>query len=154
PDGQVLIDGVPVTELSRAALSRAVGLVPQKPYLFSGTIGENLRFGDPEARDDQLWDALDTAHATEFVAERTTGTGDQARTGVDPRVSQGGADGSGWQRQRLGTARTLRARPRVYGFVDPFSALDVTTDAKVRAGLAEYTQGATTLIVAQRISTI
>src|SRR5699024_4652752 len=89
-DGQVLIDGVPVTELSRAALSRAVGLVPQKPYLFSGTIGENLRFGDPEARDDQLWDALDTAQATEFVAERTTGTGDQARTGLESGVSQGG----------------------------------------------------------------
>ena len=153
-DGQVLIDGVPVTELSRAALSRAVGLVPQKPYLFSGTIGENLRFGDPEARDDQLWDALDTAQATEFVAERTTGTGDQARTGLESGVSQGGTNVSGGQRQRLCIARTLAARPRVYVFDDSFSALDVTTDAKVRAGLAEYTQGATTLIVAQRISTI
>ena len=153
-DGQVLIDGVPVTELSRAALSRAVGLVPQKPYLFSGTIGENLRFGDPGASDDQLWDALDTAQATEFVAERTTGTGEKTRAGLESGISQGGTNVSGGQRQRLCIARTLAARPRVYVFDDSFSALDVTTDAKVRAGLAEHTRGATTLIVAQRISTI
>ena len=152
--GQVLIDGVEVTELSRATLSTAVGLVPQKPYLFSGTIGENLRFGDPGADDEQLWNALDTAQATEFVAERTTGSGNEARTGLDSGVSQGGTNVSGGQRQRLCIARTLVARPRVYVFDDSFSALDVTTDAKVRAGLAEYTQGATTLIVAQRISTI
>ena len=153
-EGQVLIDGVEVTELSRATLSAAVGLVPQKPYLFSGTIGENLRFGDPGASDDQLWDALDTAQATEFVAERTTGSGDQARTGLDSGVSQGGTNVSGGQRQRLCIARTLVARPRVYVFDDSFSALDVTTDAKVRAGLSDYTEGATTLVIAQRISTI
>src|SRR5699024_1285361 len=153
-DAQVLIDGVPVTELSRAALSRAVGLVPQKPYLFSRTIGENLRFGDPAARDDQLRDALHTARAAEVVAEGTAGTGDEARTGLVSGVSQGGANVSGGHRERLCIARTLAARPRVYVFVDSFSALDVTTDAKVLAGLAEYTQGATTLIVAQRISTI
>src|SRR5699024_12467467 len=108
----------------------------------------------PVARPDQLSDAPDTAAATEFVAERTTGTGDQARTGLECGGSQGGTAVSGGQRRRLCIARTLAARPRVYDFDDSFSALDVTTDAKVRAGLAEYTQGATTLIVAQRISTI
>ncbi|MFC7457649.1 ABC transporter ATP-binding protein [Brachybacterium sp. GCM10030267] len=152
--GQVLLDGVPVTELSRATISRTVGLVPQKPYLFSGTIGHNLRFGDPDATDAELWHALETAQATDFVAARTTGEGEQARTGLDSAVSQGGTNVSGGQRQRLCIARTLVAQPRVYVFDDSFSALDVTTDAKVREGLAERTRGATTIIVAQRISTI
>ena len=152
--GEILIDGVPVTSLTRATLSEAVGLVPQKPYLFSGTIAENLRFGDPTADDARLWAALDTAQATEFVAERTTGSGDAVKTGLASGVSQGGTNVSGGQRQRLCIARTLVAQPRVYVFDDSFSALDVTTDAKVRAGLAEYTRGATSLIVAQRVSTI
>ena len=152
--GQVLIDGVPVADLSRQSISAAVGLVPQKPYLFSGTIGHNLRFGDPTADDEQLWRALDVAQGTEFVADRTTGEGESAARGLDSSVSQGGTNVSGGQRQRLCIARTLVAAPRVYVFDDSFSALDVTTDAKVREGLARHTRGATTLIVAQRISTI
>ena len=152
--GQVLIDGVPVTDLSRQSISAAVGLVPQKPYLFSGTIGHNLRFGDPTADDEQLWHALDVAQGTEFVTDRTTGEGETAATGLDSAVSQGGTNVSGGQRQRLCIARTLVAAPRVYVFDDSFSALDVTTDAKVREGLAQHTRGATTIIVAQRISTI
>src|SRR5699024_2076629 len=152
--GEVLIDGVPVTQMARGAITEAIGLVPQKPYLFSGTIADNLRFGDPEASEDQLWAALDTAQATDFVVARTTGDGEYARSGLESSVSQGGTNVSGGQRQRLCIARALTARPRVYLFDDSFSALDVTTDAKVRAGLAEYTQGATTLIVAQRISTL
>ena len=152
--GQVLIDGVPVTDLARASISAAVGLVPQKPYLFSGTIAHNLRFGDPSADDDQLWRALDVAQGTEFVTDRTTGEGESAAKGLESSVSQGGTNVSGGQRQRLCIARTLVAAPRVYVFDDSFSALDVTTDAKVREGLAQHTQGATTIIVAQRISTI
>ncbi|WP_087485912.1 ABC transporter ATP-binding protein [Brachybacterium massiliense] len=152
--GQVLIDGVPVTDLSRQSISAAVGLVPQKPYLFSGTIGHNLRFGDPTADDERLWRALDVAQGTEFVTDRTTGEGETAATGLDSAVSQGGTNVSGGQRQRLCIARTLVAAPRVYVFDDSFSALDVTTDAKVREGLAQHTRGATTIIVAQRISTI
>ncbi|WP_010532908.1 ABC transporter ATP-binding protein [Brachybacterium squillarum] len=153
-EGQVLLDGVPVTRLDRATIARTVGLVPQKPYLFSGTIAENLRFGDPEAPDQALWEALDTAQATEFVADRTTGEGEAARHGLGSGISQGGTNVSGGQRQRLCIARTLVARPQVYVFDDSFSALDVATDAAVRAGLGPYTRGATTLIVAQRISTI
>ena len=152
--GQVLVDGVPVTELSRADLSAAVGLVPQRPYLFSGTVAENLRFGDPGASDDDLREALDVAQASGFVLDRTTGSGDAAASGLDSRIAQGGTDVSGGQRQRLCIARTLVAAPRVYVFDDSFSALDVTTDAKVRAALAEHTAGATVVIVAQRISTI
>ena len=153
-DGQVLLDGVPVTDLSRATISATVGLVPQKPYLFSGTIGHNLRFGDPSATDEQLWEALDVAQGTEFVKDRTTGTGEELALGLESSVSQGGTNVSGGQRQRLCIARTLVAAPRVYVFDDSFSALDVTTDAKVREGLATRTRGATTIIVAQRISTI
>ena len=152
--GQVLLDGVPVTDLARATISRVVGLVPQKPYLFSGTIAHNLRFGDPTADDDQLWRALDVAQGTEFVKDRSTGEGESAATGLESTVSQGGTNVSGGQRQRLCIARTLVAAPRVYVFDDSFSALDVTTDAKVREGLTRNTQGATTIIVAQRISTI
>lgn len=152
--GQVLLDGVPVTDLSRSTIARTVGLVPQKPYLFSGTIAENLRFGAPEADEETLWEALDVAQARSFVTDRSTGSGDDPRTGLDSSVSQGGTNVSGGQRQRLCIARTLVAKPRVFVFDDSFSALDVTTDAKVRAGLAEHTRGATTIIVAQRISTI
>ncbi len=152
--GQVLLDGVPVTDLARADISAAVGLVPQKPYLFSGTIAHNLRFGDPSADEKQLWDALEVAQGAGFVRERTTGEGDAVATGLESTVSQGGTNVSGGQRQRLCIARTLVAAPRVFVFDDSFSALDVTTDARVREGLAQHTRGATTIIVAQRISTI
>jgi ATP-binding cassette subfamily B protein len=152
--GQVLLDGVPVTELARADISAAVGLVPQKPYLFSGTIAHNLRFGDPTADDAQLWEALEVAQGDGFVRERTTGEGEDVARGLESTVSQGGTNVSGGQRQRLCIARTLVAAPRVFVFDDSFSALDVTTDAKVREGLASRTRGATTIIVAQRISTI
>ena len=152
--GEVLIDGVPVERLSRLEITRAVGLVPQRPYLFSGSVADNLRFGNPEATDAELWAALDTAQASEFVRERTTGEGEQARTGLDSAISQGGTNVSGGQRQRLCIARALVARPRVYLFDDSFSALDVTTDARLRAALAGYTEGATSIMVAQRVSTI
>nr|WP_221243835.1 ABC transporter ATP-binding protein [Micrococcus sp. TA1] len=152
--GEVLIDGVPVTEQARASLTAAVGLVPQKPFLFSGSVADNLRFGNPDATDAELWAALDTAQATEFVRERTTGEGEAARTGLDSAISQGGTNVSGGQRQRLCIARALVARPRVYVFDDSFSALDVTTDARLRQALTGYTRGATTIIVAQRVSTI
>ena len=138
----MLVDGVPVTELSRADLSAAVGLVPQRPYLFSGTVAENLRFGDPGASDDDLREALDVAQASGFVLDRTTGSGDAAASGLDSRIAQGGTDVSGGQRQRLCIARTLVAAPRVYVFDDSFSALDVTTDAKVRAALGQHTPAA------------
>ena len=152
--GQVLLDGVPVTDLARADISAAVGLVPQKPYLFSGTIAHNLRFGDPSADEKQLWDALEVAQGAGFVRERSTGEGEDVATGLESTVSQGGTNVSGGQRQRLCIARTLVAAPRVFVFDDSFSALDVTTDARVREGLAQHTRGATTIIVAQRISTI
>jgi ATP-binding cassette, subfamily B, multidrug efflux pump len=153
-EGTVLVDGVPVTEMSRDDLTEAVGLVPQKPYLFSGTVAENLRFGRPDATEPELWAALDTAQATEFVVDRTTGEGEHARTGLDSAVSQGGTNVSGGQRQRLCIARALAARPRIYLFDDSFSALDVTTDANLRAALTGYTEGATTIMVAQRVSSI
>ena len=153
-DGELLIDGVPVTRMSRGDITAAVGLVPQKPYLFSGTIADNLRFGDPDASEDQLWAALDTAQATDFVAARTTGDGENARTGLESSVSQGGTNVSGGQRQRLCIARALVARPRVYLFDDSFSALDVTTDANLRAALTGYTDGATMIMVAQRVASI
>ncbi|MGO1172749.1 MAG: ABC transporter ATP-binding protein, partial [Actinomycetaceae bacterium] len=153
-EGTVLIDGVPVPEMSRDALTTAVGLVPQKPYLFSGTIAENLRFGRPDATEDELWEALRTAQADDFVRDRTTGEGDSARSGLESAVSQGGTNVSGGQRQRLCIARALVARPRIYLFDDSFSALDVTTDANLRAALRGHTHGATTIMVAQRVATI
>ncbi|MEW1981962.1 ABC transporter ATP-binding protein [Citricoccus sp. NPDC079358] len=152
--GTVLIDGVPVAEMSRASLTEAVGFVPQKPFLFSGSVEDNLRFGKPDASESELWAALDTAQATEFVRDRTTGEGESAATGLDSAISQGGTNVSGGQRQRLCIARALVAKPRIYLFDDSFSALDVTTDARLRSALTGYTEGATTIMVAQRVSSI
>ncbi len=152
--GQVLIDGVPVTELARAELTRAVALVPQKPYLFSGTVAENMRFGAPDATEEEIWAALETAQAAGFVRERTTGEGETAAGGLDSRLSQGGTDVSGGQRQRLSIARALVARPRILLFDDSFSALDVATDARLRGALDATAAGTTRIVVAQRVATI
>ncbi|MFF4771383.1 ABC transporter ATP-binding protein [Microtetraspora fusca] len=144
--GEVLVDGVDVRELDPAALSRAVGLVPQSPYLFSGTIASNLRYGRPDATDEELWRALEVARAREFV-EAMPG-------GLDEPISQGGTNVSGGQRQRLAIARTLVHRPEIFLFDDSFSALDYATDARLRAALAEEITDATIVIVAQRVNTI
>jgi len=121
-------------------------VVPQNPYLFSGTIGSNLRFGRPEVEEDHLWHALDIAQAKGFVEEK--------KEGLDSPISQGGTNVSGGQRQRLSIARAIVTQPKVYLFDDSFSALDLTTDAKVRTALKSATKGATVIIVAQRVSTI
>ncbi|HXH36093.1 MAG TPA: ABC transporter ATP-binding protein [Plantibacter sp.] len=144
--GHVTIDGVPVSQLTRQQIAGVVGLVPQKPYLFSGTIASNLRFGRPDADDDELWSALQTAQAEDFVRAKSKMLNDG--------VAQGGTNVSGGQRQRLCIARALVAKPRVYLFDDSFSALDVSTDARLRAALGDSTADATVIIVAQRIATI
>ncbi|MFI9594929.1 ABC transporter ATP-binding protein [Nonomuraea sp. NPDC052265] len=144
--GDVLVDGVNVRDLDPAALARAVGLVPQAPYLFSGTVASNLRYGRPDATDEELWRALEIAQARAFV-EAMPG-------GLDEPVSQGGTNVSGGQRQRLAIARTLVHRPGIYLFDDSFSALDYATDARLRAALAEEITDATIVIVAQRVNTI
>ncbi len=144
--GAVTVDGQPVSSLTREQLAATLGLVPQRPYLFSGTIASNLRFGNTEASDDDLWAALRVAQSEEFVRAK--------EKQLDEPVSQGGTSVSGGQRQRLSIARALVAKPRVYLFDDSFSALDVATDARLRAGLPAATEGATKIIVAQRVSTI
>ena len=144
--GAVLIDGVDVRELDPATLSAAIGLVPQKPYLFSGTVASNLRYGKPNATEAELWQALEIAQAREFV-ERMEG-------GLDAKIDQGGTNVSGGQRQRLAIARAVVHQPVIYLFDDSFSALDYATDAALRAALAAETAHATVIIVAQRVSTI
>jgi len=144
--GSVLVNGVDVRELDPAKLSSLIGLVPQRPYLFSGTIASNLRYGNPDATDEELWRALEIAQAKDFV--------ERMPEGLDTPVSQGGTTVSGGQRQRLSIARALVHRPEIYLFDDSFSALDYATDARLRAALAEETSDATVLIVAQRVSTI
>ncbi|MFM9441904.1 ABC transporter ATP-binding protein [Streptomyces acidiscabies] len=145
-DGEVLVDGVPVAEIEPELLAKAVSLVPQKPYLFAGTVATNLRYGNPDATDEELWHALEVAQAKEFV-ERLEG-------GLNAPIAQGGTNVSGGQRQRLSIARTLVQRPEIYLFDDSFSALDYATDAALRAALARETAAATVVIVAQRVSTI
>lgn len=144
--GDVLIDGVPVSAFNRHQLAQLVGLVPQKPYLFSGTIASNLRFGNEFADDAQLWEALTTAQAADFVADKTNQ--------LEEGVAQGGTNYSGGQRQRLCIARALAAHPRIFVFDDSFSALDVATDARLRSALDETTGDSTVVVVAQRVSTI
>ncbi|MEU3496679.1 ABC transporter ATP-binding protein [Kitasatospora cineracea] len=144
--GEVLIDGVDVRELDPQKLSEIIGLVPQKPYLFSGTVASNLRYGKPEATDEELWQALETAQAKDFVQKFPEG--------LDAPIAQGGTNVSGGQRQRLAIARALVRRPEIYLFDDSFSALDYATDARLRAALSQETGDATVVIVAQRVSTI
>ena len=145
-EGEILIDGNPVTEFNRHQLAQLIGLVPQKPYLFSGTIASNLRFGNEDATDDELWEALRIAQADDFVTEKDNR--------LEERVAQGGTNYSGGQRQRLCIARALTVKPQIYVFDDSFSALDVATDARLRAALDESTGDATVIVVAQRVSTI
>lgn len=145
-DGRVLVDGEDVAAIDPQVLARTVGMVPQKPYLFAGTVATNLRYGNPDATDEELWQALEVAQAKEFV-ERLEG-------GLDAPVSQGGTNVSGGQRQRLAIARTLVQRPEIYLFDDSFSALDYATDAALRAALGRETAEATVVIVAQRVATI
>jgi ATP-binding cassette, subfamily B, multidrug efflux pump len=144
--GQVLVDGVDVRELDPAVMAETVGLVPQKPYLFSGTVASNLRYGKPDATDEELWRALEIAQARDFV--------EAMPEGLDAPIAQGGSNVSGGQRQRLAIARTLVRRPEIYLFDDTFSALDYATDARLRAALGRETEDATVVIVAQRVSTI
>jgi ATP-binding cassette subfamily B protein len=145
-EGTVLVDGVDVRQLDPVLLSATVGLVPQRPYLFSGTIASNLRYGRPEASDAELWRALEVAQAKDFV--------EALPEGLDAPVAQGGSNVSGGQRQRLAIARVLVAKPSVYVFDDSFSALDYATDAALRSALRAETADATVVIVAQRVSTI
>jgi ATP-binding cassette, subfamily B, multidrug efflux pump len=144
--GSVLIDGVDVRELDPELLWSHIGLVPQKPFLFTGTIASNLRYGRADATDDELWEALEVAQARDFVAAMPRGLGS--------RIAQGGTNVSGGQRQRLAIARALVKKPDVYLFDDSFSALDLATDARLRAALDPVIHDAAVVIVAQRISTI
>ena len=145
-EGEVLVGGEDVRGIDPKLLAGTVGMVPQHPYLFSGTVASNLRYGRPDASDDELWEALETAQAREFVTAMDGG--------LYASVGQGGNNVSGGQRQRLAIARVLVHRPRIYLFDDSFSALDYATDAALRAALSARTSDATVLIVAQRVSTI
>ena len=145
-EGRVAVGGVDVRDLSLEELWSRIGLVPQKPYLFSGTVATNLRYGNPEATDEELWDALRIAQAQDFVS-RMDG-------GLDAHIAQGGTNVSGGQRQRLAIARAIVKRPDIYLFDDSFSALDLATDARLRQALRPVTAHSTVVIVAQRVSTI
>jgi ATP-binding cassette subfamily B protein len=144
--GTVLVDGVDVRKLDPDTLWSKIGLVPQQAYLFSGTVRSNLLYGRPDATDEDMWAALDTAQAADFVREMPES--------LDAPIAQGGTNVSGGQRQRLAIARALLREPDLYLFDDSFSALDLTTDARLRRALRRRTTDATVLIVAQRVSTI
>ncbi|HAP77724.1 MAG TPA: multidrug ABC transporter ATP-binding protein [Acidimicrobiaceae bacterium] len=143
--GTVQMNGVDVRDLAPEVLWQRIGLVPQRPYLFGGTVASNLRYGKPDATDDEMWAALETAQAADFV---------RAMGGLEAHIAQGGSNVSGGQRQRLAIARALVRRPDVYVFDDSFSALDMATDARLRAALSTYAADAVQVVVAQRVSSI
>lgn len=145
-DGAVLVGGTDVRHLDPDALRAEIGLVPQRAYLFSGTVASNVRYGKPDATDDEVWDALRIAQADEFVRAMPQG--------LDTPIAQGGTTVSGGQRQRLAIARALVRRPSIYLFDDAFSALDLSTDARLRSALRPATTASAVIIVAQRVSTI
>jgi len=144
--GAVLVDGIDVRDLEPEHLWSRVGIVPQRPYLFSGTVASNLRYGNPDATDEQLWTVLEVAQAAEFVRAMPAG--------LDAPIAQGGTNVSGGQRQRLAIARLLVRAPQIYLFDDSFSALDLATDARLRAALRPVSETATVLVVAQRVASI
>jgi ATP-binding cassette subfamily B protein len=144
--GTIYVDGVDIRDFDPESLWERIGLVPQKAYLFSGTVADNLRYGKPNATEAEMWEALEIAQARDFVEEM----GD----GLDSEIAQGGTDLSGGQRQRIAIARALIRQPEVYLFDDSFSALDVATDARLRRALTPVTRDSTVLIVAQRVFTI
>jgi ATP-binding cassette subfamily B protein len=145
-EGTVKVGGVDVHDLDPNVLWSTIGLVPQRPYLFSGTVASNLQYGKPDATEAEMWEALDVAQASDFVRNMPGG--------LNARIEQGGTNVSGGQRQRLSIARALVRKPDIYVFDDSFSALDLTTDARLRAALVPYTRDAAVIIVAQRVSTI
>jgi ATP-binding cassette subfamily B multidrug efflux pump len=144
--GSVRIDGVDVREADAAQLWARLGVVPQRPYLFTGTVASNLRHGKPDASDEELWRALEIAQARDFV--------EAMPAGLNAPIAQGGTNVSGGQRQRLAIARAVIRNPSIYIFDDSFSALDLSTDARLRAALKPHTRQSTVIIVAQRVSTI
>ena len=144
--GSVLIGDVDVRDLAPEVLWSRIGLVPQRPYLFSGTVATNLRFGKPDATEEEIWEALTIAQAADFVRAMPEG--------LNSTINQGGSNVSGGQRQRLAIARALVHKPEIYLFDDSFSALDLSTDARLRAALAPHTTNSIVLLVAQRVSTI
>ncbi|BCW41918.1 multidrug ABC transporter ATP-binding protein [Arthrobacter sp. StoSoilB3] len=144
--GSVRMDGVDVRDLHPDLLWGHIGLVPQRPYLFSGTVRSNLQYGKPDATEDELWQALRVAQADDFVRGMDGG--------LDAAISQGGTNVSGGQRQRLAIARALVKQPELYIFDDSFSSLDTATDARLRQALKRHTNGATLVIIAQRVSSI
>jgi ATP-binding cassette subfamily B protein len=144
--GQVLIDGVDVREREPEELWARIGMVPQRSYLFTGTIASNLRFGNPDATEDQLWAALEVAQGKDFV--------EQMPLKLEAPIAQGGTNVSGGQRQRLAIARALLREPAVFLFDDAFSALDLATEARLRAALAPRVRDAAVILIAQRVASI
>ena len=144
--GRVTIDGIDVRKLTLESLRNQIGLVQQDVYLFVGTVFDNIRYGKPDATQEELWEALSIAQAKEFVEKN--------ERGLKMKISEGGTNFSGGQRQRLAIARAIVRRPSIYLFDDSFSALDYRTDQELRRALKPVTQNAAVIIVAQRISTI